>query len=170
MIKRHWFKITVFIILLFIGLWKGCEVTHKEEIQHVPKIDTVPGNFVLPEIKPNVAPKEIKVFKKKDTTLRKQAEKKDIILDIKITDGHIVEAVIDTAGVVKEVILDIPVTLNEEVKEVVIVPEGVQVKEKTKAGKFLQRVGKGVKKAGKGIVIGLAVVGAVAIAIVASGG
>jgi hypothetical protein len=167
----------ILILAIIIIFWKGCEVTEKEKVQiiHTPKIDTVPGNFVVPEVKPNIAPKEEKVYKKKDTTLRKQAEKKDIIIDVKIEDGHLTEDVVDTLGQVTEKIIETPIALTENEngetpKEIVIAPEGVQVKEKTKAGKILQKIGKGAKKVGKGVVIGLAVVGVVAIVLVASGG
>jgi hypothetical protein len=169
---RHWGKVTIAAILIFIAFWKGCEVTDKEPVKFipVPKIDTVPGNFEVKKVVPNVVPEVKKVYKKKDKPLRDSAEKKDIILTVDIKEGEIDITKIDTLGQVTTEIIPLAVVLPEETKEITIAPEGVQEKEKTKAGKVLQKVGKGLKKAGKGIVIGLAVVGAVAIAIVASGG
>lgn len=142
-LKRHWFKILVSTILIFVAFWKGCEVTKHSYVEKPKptKIDTIKAVFVPPVVIPNVPVKEKKVYKKKNKALRDSVEKKDIILDIKIVDNHIKETVIDTSGMVKELILDVPIELKDHT-ELVIVPEGVEAKEKTKAGKFLQKIAK----------------------------
>lgn len=160
-------RLTCFILALIAGLIilflipKCTPVTQTRYSKPIPasKIDSVAKSFVPEKVEPNLIPSEVKVFKKKDKLLRKEAEKKDIILDVKIENNHIVESVIDTAGTVKTLILDVPVKLEEGIKEVAIVPEGVQAKEKTKVGKFLQKAGKHIKT-------GLIVIGGVTVIVV----
>jgi hypothetical protein len=175
-------RLTCFILavltgLLFLVTPKCTEVTqtrYSTPIQ-ATKIDSVSKSFAPKKIEPNLVPSEKTVYKKKNKALRKEAEKKDIILDIKIVDNHVIEDVQDTSGTVTQVTLDVPVKLDEGVKEVVINQEGEgQTKEKTWTGKAIQNIGKGAEKGlivigGGAVVVGTAVIGA-PIAVVAGVG
>jgi hypothetical protein len=175
-------RLTCFILavitgLLFLVIPKCSEVTQTRYSTPIQanKIDSIAKSFSPKKIESNLAPSEKLVYKKKNKVLRKEAEKKDIILDIKIVDNHVIEDIIDTSGQVTEKTLDIPVKLDEGVKEVIINQEGEgQTKEKTWTGKAIQNFGKAAEKGlivigGGAVVVGTAVIGA-PIAVVAGVG
>lgn len=161
-IKNNWLRIifyglSIFVALLIYRQCTGIEKREEPELTNVVKLDSIDKKFVLPKVTPNVPVKEKKIYKKKDIVLRKEAEKKDIIINEVIKPHEVDITKIDTAGVITTEILAIP----EDPKEIVVDQTGqVQVKEKTKVGKWL-------KKAKKNIVNGLAVTGAVAVVLAA---
>lgn len=170
-IKSH--KRTACMVLAIIGgiiflvIPKCKEVSKTEYSKPIPatKIDSVAKYYKQPEVKPNLIPSKKKVYKKKDTVLRKEAEKKDIILDIKLADNHIIETIIDTSGQVSENTLDIPIQLKEH-KELVIVPEGVEVKKRKKLRAWVDRA----VKNGKTVLIVIGGVTVIVLVAVVAGG
>lgn len=118
--------------------------------------------YVPMEVRPDNVPVKVKEYLKKDTTLRKQREKQDIIenIDVKKNDkGQVTEIDItktDTTGQVTEEIHK----TDPDSKEVEIGNQGqVHEKKKTKAGKILKKIWKGTK-------IGLMAVGTVTVLII----
>lgn len=174
-IKQHKRKIALVIAILIVGIIAipKCKCDRNNNINFTPnlgksikptKIDTTSKPFILPKIQVNNIPVKRKVYIKKDTALRKQVEKGDIVIHEEIKDGEIIKDIIDSSGVITEEINEAPIKITGDAKAIEINQAGeIEVKEKTKAGKFLAKVWNRTKKAGKGIVIGLAVVGVAAI-------
>jgi hypothetical protein len=115
------------------------------------KVDSVKS---IPPIKPSVTnnyPTKIIYQTIIDTSRRKEAEKETIITGVKIDKGEVTIQKIDSVGHVTSETHKV-----EEGSKVLIDNKNFEEKKRTRAGKFL-------KKAGKVVVKGLAVVGAVAI-------
>ncbi len=159
-IKDNWL---IYLILLALGLYsilvfKACtHVTVVPTARHT--IDTVyiDKPYKVVEIKTVHVPVKVLIYKDRDTTLRKDVEKKPIIIDVKIKPGEVDITTIDTTGKIKTEVH----VIDPDSPEVIIDNIGqVEVKQKTKAGKILQKVWKGTKT-------GLMIVGGVTVAVLA---
>jgi hypothetical protein len=125
--------------------------------EHVTDTVSIKKPYKLPVVAAKNIPVKRKLYVKKDTVLRDSLEKKPIITHVEIKPGEVDVDIIDTAGNVKTEVHKIN---TEETKAVEIGPSGeVDEKKRTKAGIW-------IRKAGKKIVKGLAVAGAVAIVVV----
>jgi hypothetical protein len=139
-------------LFFFYSISEGKEVVH-----HYHKTDSIIVQEIPKYIhNPNVQPINITIQQKLDTTLRKQAEKESILMNVKYDKGVLDLQEVDTAGKVtdKKFQLDPDSGFISNNK-------GVEEKKKTKAGKFLQKTGKGIKT-------GLAVIGGIAIILIAT--
>lgn len=165
---------TIAIIAFILGfmpfLFNQCSdipVFPSPEPQAIIITDTVfVEKIKIVTVKAPFQPAKIIIQKQVDTVYRKEVEKKDIKLGETFENNKLHIQTIDTAGVIKETVTEIP----EDAKGFVIDQEGkVGIKERTKAGKILYKAGKVAKKVGKVAVGGLAVIGAIAIYLLASG-
>lgn len=111
--------------------------THTDSVI-VREIKTIETKVELREV-----PVKVKIQEKPDTNLRKEREHKNIILGGEIEKGKTTLQSIDTAGVKKETTFN-----TKEGDKVTFDADGnVQVKKKTKAGRFLVKAWRDIKTA-----------------------
>ncbi len=154
-------NIFMYALLFGIGFMLCVVLKQCTDVPVIPQnthtIDTVwlDKPFKPVPIKPNNEPVKRKIYKQKDTTLRKEVEKKPIIIAVDIKPGEVDITTIDTVGKIQtdihKIELDSP--------EIKIDNTGqVEEKHKTKAGKIIKKVWKGTKT-------GLAIIGGIVVVV-----
>lgn len=155
---KPWERWLFIFLLLGLAYFVAYRITDRPDVTgYSPKVDSVEK---IPPIVPvtNNYPTKIIYQTIIDTTRRREAEKKDIVIGITVDEkkNEVHKQTIDSTGRVKD-----EVHKFEEGSKLLITADGFEEKKRTKAGKILY-------KSKKVILKGLQVVGGIAIIYVAT--
>jgi hypothetical protein len=168
---------TLFVLFLIHLCSPKTEVRYADPIKLTPKDTTHPKEFKPEPEAPILVPDEVQEFKVVKKAKRKAIEKQaeiieQVVIENKPMGGEELKVTkIDTAGNESTEVFNIP----EGAKEEIVDSTGaVHFKDKTKAGRIIQKIGKGSKNVlivtgGAAVVAVTAIVGAPVVAVASVG-